>query len=41
VYGTFEAAAVEVSVGCDSIAVVGDERAPRTDEVLEVVVGDE
>jgi hypothetical protein len=41
VYGVVEAAAVEVSVGCDSIEVVGDERAPRADEVLEVVVGDE
>ena len=36
-----EAAAVEVTADCDSIEVVGDETAPRADEVLEVVVDDE
>ena len=33
--------AAEVAAACDSIEVVGDERAPRADEVLEVVAGDE
>jgi hypothetical protein len=41
VYGVAEAAAVEVTADCDSIEVVGDETAPRADEVFEVVVGDE
>jgi hypothetical protein len=41
VYGVVEAAAVEVAACCDSIEVVGDETAPRADEVLEDVVDDE
>jgi hypothetical protein len=41
VYAAFEAAAVEAAAGCDSIEVVGDEKAPIADEVLEVVVDDE
>jgi hypothetical protein len=42
VYGVVEAAAaVEVAACCDSVEVVGDEKAPRADEVLEFVTGDE
>jgi hypothetical protein len=41
VYGAAEPAAAEVSAACDSIEVVGDEKAPRADEVLEFVTGDE